>query len=153
MGHQRPHERTLPSRLSLSISAQQFLGSLSQHPSHFPPLAFDSGNLQRVVGGGLVPHPRNNCSLRRLFDGNAFRPGNRPASNRRGMISHRTGKPLGEIQVDGMEGQESEDRPVEILDVLGLGFFPASASGLFPFDVRIGGSLGFEFSPNLFNGR
>ena len=47
-----------------------------------------------------------------------------------------------------MEGQERHDRPVEVLDVLGLGLLPASGVGFLLLGEALGGSLGFEFGTN-----
>ncbi len=60
---------------------------------------------------------------------------------------------MGEVSVCRMEGQEFQHRSVEIFDVFGLGFIPASGVGLFAFGVTFGGSLGFEFGSNLVDGR
>ncbi len=68
------------------------------------------------------------------------------------MIGNRTGQPTGEIIVCRMEGQKRHDRPVEIFDVFGLGFIPASGIGIFAFRVSLGGSLGFEIDTNLVDG-
>src|SRR5208283_4055418 len=51
-----------------------------------------------------------------------------------------------------MEGQERDDGTVEIFDVLGLDLITASGVGIFAFRVALGGSLGFEFGPNLVDG-
>ncbi len=59
---------------------------------------------------------------------------------------------MGEVSVCRMEGQEFQHRSVEIFDVFGLGFVPASCVGISAFGVFLGGSLGFEFGPNLVDG-
>ena len=51
-----------------------------------------------------------------------------------------------------MERQECHHRSVEVLDVFGLGFVPASGIGIFAFGVALGGPLGFEFGTNLVDG-
>ena len=68
------------------------------------------------------------------------------------MIGDGPGHPLGEIGVVRMEGQERHDRPEEVLDVLGLGFFTAAGVGLFLLGEALGGSLGFEFGTNAVDG-
>ena len=68
------------------------------------------------------------------------------------MIGNRTSQPTGEISVDRMEGQERHHRSVEVLDVLGLGFIPASSIGIFPLGIAFGGPLDFEFGTNLIDG-
>ena len=151
---QRLLERTLfPDRLSPPIPAQQLLGSLGEHSANLPPFAFDPGDRHRLVGGGLVPHPCNDGGFGTLFDGDSLCPGDGAAADRRGVIGHRTGKPVGEVSVCRMEGQELQHRSVEVLDVFGLSLVPASGIGLFAFGVPLGGSLGFEFGTNLVDGR
>ena len=99
-----------------------------------------------------MPHPRNDGGLGTLFDGDSLRPGDGAAADRSSMIGNRTGQPTGEISVCRMEGQERHHRSVEIFDVFGLGFVPASGIGIFAFGVSLGGSLGFEFGTNLVDG-
>ena len=89
----------------------------------------------------------------RLLDRDALGPGDRAAPDRRGMIGDGTGQPVGEVGVSGMEGQERHDRPVEVLDVLGLGLLTASGVGLLLLGEALGGSLGFEFGTNPVDGR
>ena len=76
-----------------------------------------------------MAHPGDDGSLGPLLDRDAFRPGDGAAANRRGVIGHGLGQPVGEIGVIGMKGQERHDRPQEILDVLGLGLITASGVG------------------------
>ena len=61
------------------------------------------------------------------------------------MIGNRTGQLTGEISVCRMEGQELYHRSVEIFDVFGLSFIPASGVGIFAFGVSLGGSLDFSW--------
>jgi len=79
---QRLLQRGLPDRLAPAIPAQQLLGSPGKHPSSLPSFAFDPGDHHRIVGGGLVPQPRNDGGFGPLFDRNSFRPGDGAAADR-----------------------------------------------------------------------
>ena len=150
---QRPLERAFsPDRPFSPIPSQQFLGSLGKHPSNLPPFSFDPGDRHRFVSRGLVSHPRNDGGFGTLFDRDSFCPGDGAASDRGGMIGDRTGQLVGKIGMCRMKGEELHHRPVEVFDVFGLGFVPASGIGLFPFGVALGGSFGFEFGTNLVDG-
>ena len=61
-----------------------------------------------------------------------------PLPDRRSVICHRTGQPVGEIGMCRMEGQERYDRSKEILDILDLGLLPASGVGF----LLLGEALG-----------
>ena len=77
-----------------------------------------------------MTHPGDHGGLGPLLDRDSFRPGDRPAADRRGVLGDGTGQPVGEVGVAGVEGEERHDRPVEVLDVLGLGLLttPGAAS-------------------------
>ena len=64
-----------------------------------------------------------------------FRPGDRAASDRSGMIGNRTGQSVGEISMGRMEVQERQHGCVEVFDVFGLGLVSASSIGLLAFGV------------------
>ena len=100
-----------------------------------------------------MPHPCDDRSLGTLFDGDSLRPGDRAATDRGGVIGNRTGKPVGEVGMGRVEGQERQHRPVEIVDIFGLSFVPASGIGFFSFGIALGGPLNFEFGTNLVDGR
>jgi len=51
-----------------------------------------------------------------------------------------------------MEGQKLYHRSVEIFDVFGLSFIPASGVGIFAFGVSLGGSLDFEIGTDFIDG-
>ena len=63
------------------------------------------------------------------------------------------GQPVGEIGVCGVECQERHDRPVEVLDVLGLDLLPASGVGFLLLGEPFGGTLGFEVGTNPLDSR
>jgi hypothetical protein len=52
-----------------------------------------------------------------------------------------------------VEGQERHDRPVEVLDVLGLGLVTAAGVGLLAPGVALRGPLCFEFGTDALDGR
>ena len=56
------------------------------------------------------------------------------------------------IEFFGMKDQECLDRPLEVLDVLSLGFLTASCIGQFLFGEARCGSLDFEIGTNTLNG-
>ena len=58
-----------------------------------------------------MPHPRNDGGFGPLLDGDPFRPGDRAASDRGGVIGDRTGDPLGQGGMCRMEGQERTTAP------------------------------------------
>jgi hypothetical protein len=141
-----------PDRFSPPIPVQQFMGPLSQNESHLSPLPFDPGDLHRVVVSGLVPHPGDDGRCGTVLDRDSLRPGDGAASNWGRMIGHGPGKPMGKVGVSGVNGQELQDRTVEIFDVFGLGFITASGVGIFAFCVSLGGSLGFEIGTDFLDG-
>jgi WD40 repeat protein len=106
-----------------------------------------------VVARALVAHPGDHRSLGPLLDRNAFRPGHRAAPDRRGVVGNGTGQPVGDVGVRRVEAEERDHRPVEVVDVLGLGLLPASGIGFLLLGEAHRGPLGFEFDPNAVNGR
>ena len=60
---------------------------------------------------------------------------------------------VGEMGVRRMEGQERQHRPVEVLDVLGLGLVTAAGVGLPAPGVALRGPLDFEFGADAVDGR
>ena len=99
-----------------------------------------------------MTHPCNHCGFGPLLDWNAFGSRHRPATDRCGVIGHRTSEPLGKLGVVWMEGQKLHHGTKEVFDVFGLDFFTTLSSRLFPFGKLFCGSLGFEFNPNTING-
>ena len=95
-----------------------------------------------------MPHPGDHGCLGPLLDRDAFRPGNRAAADRRCVIRHGPGHPLGEIGVIPMKAQERDHRPQEVFDVLGLGLVTAAGVGLLLLGEALRGSLGFEIGTN-----
>ena len=77
----------------------------------------------------------------------------RAAANGRCMGGDGLRQSVGEVGVVGVECQEPDHRPVKILDVLGLGLFPASGVGFLLLCEPFGGSLGFEVGTNPLDGR
>lgn len=53
----------------------------------------------------------------------------------------------------GMKGKERQHGSREVFDVSLLGLLTSLGIGFFAFGKALGGSLGFEFGPNLFDGR
>ena len=100
-----------------------------------------------------MPHPGNDGGFGTLLDGDAFGPGDGAAANRGGMVHNFPCNLPGEIGVPWVEVQGLDDRPVEILDIFGLGLVPASCVSLPAFGIGIGGSLDFEFGTDLLDGR
>ncbi len=98
-----------------------------------------------------MTHPGDDGGFGPLLDRNAFGSRHRPATDRSGMIRHGSCQTVGKIRVDGMEGQKTHDRTIEILDILGLDLVTSLSSRLFPFCVLFRGSLGIEFRPNAIN--
>jgi hypothetical protein len=101
----------------------------------------------------LVAHPGDDGGFGPLFDGDTLRAGDGAAPDRRCVLGYRTGEPVAENGVVGMESQERHHRPEKIFDVLGLGLITAAGVGLFPFGLSFRGSLGFEFSTNPLDSR
>ena len=134
-------------------SRSSAMGDLRELATHLPALALDPRDGHSIVGRGLVSHPGDHGGLGPLFHRDSLRPGDRAAADRRGMIGHSLGQPVSEISVCGMEGQERHDRPVEVLDVHGLGLLSTAGVGFLLLNESFGGSLGFEVGTNSFNGR
>jgi hypothetical protein len=99
-----------------------------------------------------MPHPGDHGRFRPLLDRDALRPGHRAAADRRGVLGDGTGQPIGEVGVAGMERQECQDGPVEVLDVLGLGRLTPPGCGLLPSGEALGGPLGLQFGLNPLDG-
>lgn len=99
-----------------------------------------------------MPHPGDDSGLGTLLNRDSFRPGDRSTAHGRGVIGDGTGQFIGHVGMVGVEGQECQDRPVEILDVFGLLFVPASGIGLLAFCVPFGGPLGIEFGTDFVDG-
>jgi hypothetical protein len=68
------------------------------------------------------------------------------------MVGNGSGQAIRKVGVPGMEGQERQDRSVEVLDVAGLGLITAASIGCLAPGVPFGGPLRFEFSSNPFDG-
>jgi len=100
-----------------------------------------------------MSHPGDDGGLGSLLDGYAFRAGDRAATNRGGMFGHGLGEAHGEVGVIRVKGQKQDDRTLEILDVCRLGFVSAFGISHFLLGEALGGSLRFEVSANLVNGR
>ena len=100
----------------------------------------------------MVPQPSNDGGFGTLFDGDPLCPGDGAASDWRGMIGNRMGKPNGEISVCRMEGQELHHGSVEVLHVFGLSFVPASGIRFFAFGVALGGPFLFKVGTDLLDG-
>jgi hypothetical protein len=64
------------------------------------------------------------------------------------VFGHCTSEPVGEIGVNGMEGEERHERSVKVFD---LGLLPASGVSDLLLGEALGGSLGFEVGTNAFN--
>ncbi len=73
-----------------------------------------------------MPHPGDHGGFRPLLDRDSLRSGDRPAADRRGMLGDRSCEALRQIGVALMEGEERQHRPLEALDVPGLGRLPAT---------------------------
>ena len=123
--HRFPERASFRDRLPTAVAGQQFLRPPGQRAPDLPPFSLDPGNRHAVVAGGLVAQPGDHGGFGTLLDGDAPRPGDGPAADRRGMIGDGTGQAVG---VAGVEGQELQHRPVEVLDVLGLRLLTAAAS-------------------------
>jgi hypothetical protein len=95
-----------------------------------------------------VTHPGDDGGLGPLLDRDSFRPGDRPAPDRSCMIGDGPCQPSGEVGVAGMEGEEQHDRPLEVLDILGLQRLTTPGCGLLPLRVAFGGPLGLQFGSN-----
>jgi hypothetical protein len=100
-----------------------------------------------------MPQPSDDGSFGSSLDGDALRPGHRPAADRRGVIGDGTGQSLGNICVVGMKAQELDHCPQEILDVFGLRLFTAAGVGFFAVGMTFCGSLNFQFSTNPLDSR
>jgi hypothetical protein len=100
-----------------------------------------------------VPHPGDDSDFGTLLNGDAFGPGDGATSDRRGVVRNRTGQFVGHVAMAGVEGQECHDRPVEILDILGMGFVPASGVGFLTFGILFGGPFGFKVGTDVFDDR
>lgn len=61
-----------------------------------------------------MPHPGDHGGLGPLLDRDAPRPGDRAAADGRGVLGDGTGQPVGQIGMLGVEGQERQDRPMEV---------------------------------------
>ena len=88
-----------------------------------------------------------------LLHREAFRPGDRTAADRGGMVRDGMGEPVSEVGVVLMKRQERQDCPEEVLDVLGLCLHTAAGVGFLLLGVALGGSFGFKIGPNPLNGR
>ena len=131
---QRQFERTLfSSRCSTTIGLQQLVRSPSEHSSYFSPLAFDSLDHHRIVGGRLVPHPCDDCCFGSFLDRDAFRSGHCATSNWRRMIGHDTSETMSKFRVAGMKCKERQDCSREVFDVFCLDRFTAFSIGHFSF--------------------
>ena len=93
-----------------AIPLQQFMGSPGQHSPDLPPLALHPGDHHAVVAGGLVAHPGDHGGFGPLLDRDAFRPGDRAAADRRGMIGDGRASRSARSAY-GMKRQERHDRP------------------------------------------
>ncbi len=72
--------------LTAPIPRQQFFGSRREHSADFAPLAFNPGNDDAVVAGRLMPHPGDDGGFGPLLNRDAFRSGDRAATDRRGVV-------------------------------------------------------------------
>src|SRR5262245_33286416 len=79
---------SLRHRLPTAIAGQQVLRPPGQHAPDLTPLSLDPGNHHAVVVGGLVAQPGDHGGFGPLLDGDAPRPGYRPAADRRDVIGH-----------------------------------------------------------------
>ena len=150
---QRLLQRTvIPDRLPTAIPFQQFVGPPGEHSANFPPLSFDPGNHHAVVAGRLVPHPGDHSGLGSLLDGNTLRPGDRAASDRRGVIGDGSCHPVGEISVFLMKAQERDHGPQKVIHILGLGLSTSAGIGFLAFGEALGGPLGFKLGTDAFDG-
>ena len=140
-------------RGSTTIALQQFVGTPGQHSSHFSPFALHPWDWHRVVGGRLVPHPRNDGGFSPFLDRDAFRAGDGSTSHRCRVIGHNTSEAVSNLGVAGMKGKERQDRSREVFDVLRLNRFTSFGIGDFSLGKALCGSFGFEFGPNPFNRR
>src|SRR5579862_7227695 len=100
-----------------------------------------------------MSHPCNYSSFRPLLDRDAFRPGDRAASDRRRMLCDGFGEPVSEIGVSLVKGQERYDRSQEIFNVFSLRLLSSSGIGFLLLGETLGGSLDFEVGTNTFNRR
>jgi hypothetical protein len=100
-----------------------------------------------------MPQPRNDGGFGTVLDRNSLHPGYGAATHRSGMNNHGTGQSTGEISVSGVKGEECHQSTVEIFDVFGLGFVPASSIRIFAFGVSLGGPLRFKFGTDFIDGR
>ncbi len=107
----------------------------------------------RVVSGCLVSHPGDNRSFGPLLDLDTFRPGDRAAPDRSGVIGHDLREPVGKIGVIRMKVQERHHCPYEILDVHSLDLLSSSGIDFLLLGKALRRSLGFEFGTNMLNGR
>lgn len=100
-----------------------------------------------------MPHPSDDGGFGTLLNRNSLCTGDGAASDWRGMIGNHLGEPLGKIGMAGMRGEEAHHGSREVFDVNLLGLLPSLGVGFFAFCKTLGGSLGFEFALNSFNGR
>jgi hypothetical protein len=139
--------------LTTPIPFKQVVRSAGEHSTDFSAFPFQPWNQHAVVPSRLVSHPGNDRSFGPLLDWDALRSGDSAAPNRRGVIRHGFGQPVGEISVHWVKGEGRQDRSQEIFDVFSLVLIPASEiCFLLPCEL-FRRSLGFEVATNLVNRR
>lgn len=77
-----------------TILREKLTRTFRQPAAHFPAFPFDPRNRHPVIGGRLMPHPRNDRRLGTLFQRNQLRPRDSAASDRNRMSRHGIGKLL-----------------------------------------------------------
>lgn len=64
-----------------SVRFKQSPGLLGEHPADFAAFSFDAGNLQVIIGGRLMPHPRDHSRFGSTLNRDSLRSGHGSAAD------------------------------------------------------------------------